>query len=139
MGLFKKKGLDSETMKNGAKLITLARPQSVISEQFRNIRTNISFMNVDKEIKTIAFTSAMASAGKSTVSANVAITMAQAGKKTILIDADLRRPTLHSTFNVSNVQGLTTLLTNKNVDPESVIMASGVENLDIFNRRSDSA
>lgn len=132
MGLFKKKGIDDETMKNGAKLITLARPQSVISEQFRNIRTNISFMNVDKEIKTIAFTSAMASAGKSTVSANVAITMAQAGKKTILIDADLRRPTLHSTFKVSNVQGLTTLLTNKNVDPESVIMASGVENLDIL-------
>lgn len=101
MALFRKrKQLDSETMKNGAKLITLANPQSVISEQFRNIRTNINFMNVDKEVKTIAFTSAMASAGKSTVSANVAITMAQAGKKTILIDADLRRPTLHSTFNV---------------------------------------
>lgn len=51
MGLFRKKRLDSETMENGAKLITLANPQSVISEQFRNIRTNINFMNVDKEVK----------------------------------------------------------------------------------------
>ena len=57
MALFRKRQhLDSETMKNGAKLITLANPQSVISEQFRNIRTNINFMNVDKEVKTIAFT-----------------------------------------------------------------------------------
>lgn len=71
MAFGRKKHLDNDTMKNGAKLITLANPQSVISEQFRNIRTNINFMNVDKEVKTIAFTSAMASAGKSTVSANV--------------------------------------------------------------------
>lgn len=134
MAFGRKKHLDNETMKNGAKLITLANPQSVISEQFRNIRTNINFMNVDKEVKKIAFTSAMASAGKSTVSANVAITMAQAGKKTILIDADLRRPTLHSTFNVSNSNGLTTLLTSrsKEMDVNSVVRESGVENLSIL-------
>jgi len=130
----RKKHLDNDTMKNGVKLITLANPQSVISEQFRNIRTNINFMNVDKEIKTIVFTSAMAGAGKSTVSANVAITMAQAGKKTILIDADLRRPTMHATFNVSNSNGLTTLLTSRSMemDANRVIRKSGVENLSIL-------
>ena len=64
MAFGRKKHLDNDTMKNGAKLITLANPQSVISEQFRNIRTNINFMNVDKEVKTIVFTSAMANAGK---------------------------------------------------------------------------
>jgi capsular exopolysaccharide synthesis family protein len=134
MAFGRKKHLDNESMKNGVKLITLANSQSVISEQFRNIRTNINFMNVDKEVKTIVFTSAMANAGKSTVSANVAITMAQAGKKTILIDADLRRPTLHSTFNVPNSNGLTTLLTSwgKEMDAESVIRESGVENLSIL-------
>jgi capsular exopolysaccharide synthesis family protein len=134
MAFGRKKHLDNDTMKNGAKLITLANPQSVISEQFRNIRTNINFMNVDKEVKTIVFTSAMANAGKSTVSANVAITMAQAGKKTILIDADLRRPTMHATFNVSNSNGLTTLLTSrsKEMDANSVIRESGVENLSIL-------
>ena len=134
MAFGRKKHLDNDTMKNGVKLITLANPQSVISEQFRNIRTNINFMNVDKEVKTIVFTSAMAGAGKSTVSANVAITMAQAGKKTILIDADLRRPTMHSTFNVSNSNGLTTLLTSRSMkmDANSVIRESGVENLSIL-------
>lgn len=135
MAFGRKKHLNKDTMKNnGAKLITLANPQSVISEQFRNIRTNINFMNVDKEVKTIVFTSAMASAGKSTVSANVAITMAQAGKKTILIDVDLRRPTMHATFNVSNSNGLTTLLTSRSMemDANSVIRESGVENLSIL-------
>ncbi|ABJ59261.1 CpsD/CapB family tyrosine-protein kinase [Lactobacillus delbrueckii] len=134
MAFGRKKHLNNDTMKNGVKLITLANPQSVISEQFRNIRTNINFMNVDREVKTIVFTSAMASAGKSTVSANVAITMAQAGKKTILVDADLRRPTMHSTFNVSNSNGLTTLLTSRSMemDANSVIRESGVENLSIL-------
>ncbi|MCD5481036.1 CpsD/CapB family tyrosine-protein kinase [Lactobacillus delbrueckii subsp. bulgaricus] len=134
MAFGRKKHLNNDTMKNGVKLITLANPQSVISEQFRNIRTNINFMNVDREVKTIVFTSAMASAGKSTVSANVAITMAQAGKKTILVDADLRRPTMHATFNVSNSNGLTTLLTSRSMemDANSVIRESGVENLSIL-------
>lgn len=134
MAFGRKKHLNKDTMKNGVKLITLANPQSVISEQFRNIRTNINFMNVDREVKTIVFTSAMASAGKSTVSANVAITMAQAGKKTILVDADLRRPTMHATFNVSNSNGLTTLLTSRSMemDANSVIRESGVENLSIL-------
>lgn len=134
MSLFKKKRGTNETMKKGAKLITAADPQSPISEQFRTVRTNINFMSVDKEIKTLAFTSANISEGKSTVTANVAITYAQAGRKTLLIDGDLRRPTLHSTFNVKNNKGLTTVLTSDadEIDLEDVVKESGVKNLSIL-------
>lgn len=93
MALFRKKRGTDDTIKNGAQLITVADPRSAISEQFRTIRTNSNFMSVDKEIHTLAFTSANISEGKSTVTANVAITYAQAGRKTLLIDGDLRRPT----------------------------------------------
>lgn len=95
----KKRGTD-DTIKHGAQLITVADPRSAVAEQFRTIRTNINFMAVDEEINTLAFTSANISEGKSTVTANVAITYAQAGRKTLLIDADLRRPTctVHSTL-----------------------------------------
>ena len=112
MALFKKKRGTNETMKHGAKLITVAKPKSPIAEQFRTIRTNIDFMSVDSKVKTIAFTSANISEGKSTVTANVAIAMAQAGKKVLLIDADLHRPTMHQTFDVKNQVGLTSVLTS---------------------------
>lgn len=134
MALFRKKRGSSETMKKGARLITAADPKSPVSEQFRTVRTNINFMAVDYDIKTMAFTSANISEGKSTVTANVAITYAQAGLKTLLIDADLRRPTLHSTFDVQNNRGLTTVLTSEadvfNLD--EVVEDSGIENLSIL-------
>ncbi|RVU73565.1 CpsD/CapB family tyrosine-protein kinase [Lactobacillus xujianguonis] len=134
MALFRKKRGTTETMKKGAKLITVADPQSPVSEQFRTVRTNINFMAVDHDIKTLAFTSANVSEGKSTVTANVAITYAQSGVKTLLIDGDLRRPTLHSTFNVRNNRGLTTVLTSesKEINLEDIIEESGIENLSIL-------
>lgn len=134
MALFRKKRGTTETMKKGAKLITAADPKSPVSEQFRTVRTNINFMAVDHDIKTMAFTSANISEGKSTVTANVAITAAQAGRKTLLIDGDLRRPTLHSTFNKSNQVGLTSILTSeaKEIELDDVIQDSGVENLSIL-------
>ena len=113
MALFKrKKKYSTDTIKNGAKLITVADPKNPVSEQFRTIRTNIHFMSVDQPLKLVAFTSSNVSEGKSTVTANVAVTWAQEGKKVLLIDADLRRSTLHSTFNLDNRSGLTTVLTS---------------------------
>ncbi|MCT3440973.1 exopolysaccharide biosynthesis protein, partial [Limosilactobacillus fermentum] len=95
MGLFKHRYTEStDTMDNGAMLITLADPKSGPAEQFRTIRTNIHFMSVDRPLKTVAFTSSGISEGKSTVTANVAIAWAQEGKRVLLIDADLRRSTL---------------------------------------------
>ncbi|MCQ2570207.1 MAG: exopolysaccharide biosynthesis protein, partial [Limosilactobacillus sp.] len=113
MGLFKKKRVQSmDSMLNGVNLPVMDKPQSVIAEQFKTIKTNINFMGIDKSMKTVAFISANISEGKSTVSANVAVASALEGKRVLMIDADFRRPTLHSTFNVSNRVGLTNLLTD---------------------------
>lgn len=135
MGLFKHRYTKSnDTMNNGAMLITLADPKSGPAEQFRTIRTNIHFMSVDRPLKTVAFTSSGISEGKSTVTANVAIAWAQEGKRVLLIDADLRRSTLHVTFGLSNQKGLTTVLTgdSNEVDLSNVVQKSGVENLEVL-------
>ena len=134
MAVFKKKRGTNETMKHGAKLITIAKPQSPIAEQFRTIRTNIDFMSVDSQVKALAFTSANISEGKSTVTANVAIAMAQAGKKVLLIDADLHRPTMHQTFEVNNQVGLTTILTSASdeIYMDQVVKPNVIPNLSIL-------
>ena len=134
MHLFHRSNKDNNSMKNGVQLIAVASPQSAITEQFRTIRTNIRFMGVDKEIKTLAFTSGNVSEGKSTVTDNTAVTFAEDGKKVLLIDADLRRPTLHRTFRVSNHVGLTTVLTSdkKEFVVDDVIRPSGIANLSIL-------
>ena len=93
MPLFKKKRGTDDTIKNGAKLITVAKPKSPIAEQFRTVRTNINFMAVDHDIKSLAFTSANISEGKSTVAANVAVTYAQAGRKVLLVDTPVSAET----------------------------------------------
>ena len=108
MKLFKskRKKLDNYSLKHGVGLISYDDPTSTVSEQFKTIRTNIQFSSVDKKLKSILFTSSAPSEGKSTVSNNVAVTWAKQGDKVILIDADLRRPTMHKTFNLSNKFGL---------------------------------
>lgn len=111
--MFKKKL--KETKNNPAKLITLTKPSSVISEQFKTIRTNIQFSIFDKEMKSIAVTSDMVGAGKSTVAANLAVTFSMQGKKVVLVDSDLRKPTIHRFFGLSNRDGLTTILTNRSI------------------------
>ena len=124
----------NDTLVNGAKLITVAHPKSPISEQFRTIRTNINFMAIDKPIKTLAMTSANVSEGKSTITDNIAAVWAQTGQRVLLIDADLRRPTLHATFNKRNQEGLTTILTSgtNSIDLRQIVQPSGIENLDIL-------
>ena len=135
MSLFhRSKKPSTDTMTNGVKLITAVHPKSVISEQFRTIRTNINFMAIDKPIKTLAFTSANVSEGKSTVTDNIAVVFAQNGKRVLLVDADLRRPTLSRSFNVDGQQGLTTILTSQEqtLDFSQIIKLSGIKNLDVL-------
>lgn len=104
--MFKKKQkLGNESLKNGVGLVTFTDPTSTIAEQFRTVRTNIQFSSVDKALKSIVFTSSAPSEGKSTVSNNVAVTWADQGKRVLIVDADMRRPTVHRTFSVSNAVG----------------------------------
>lgn len=110
------------------KLVTNANPTSVISEQFRTLRTNISFSSSDTEIRSIVFTSGSPGEGKSTVAANTAVVFAQEGKKVLLIDADMRKPTVHYTFHTTNSMGLSNLLTRK-AQLEDLVKETDQENL----------
>lgn len=85
-------------------------PMSSVSEAYRTLRTNIQFSSIDKEIKSILITSAGPGEGKSTVAANLALIISQAGKKVILIDCDMRKPDIHKKFRIENKNGLTDLL-----------------------------
>ncbi|GAA3731468.1 hypothetical protein GCM10022378_19690 [Salinicoccus jeotgali] len=112
-------------------LIVERQPKSPVSEQFRTVRTNIMYSNIDTEIKTVLVTSATPGAGKSTTAANLAVAYAQSGKRTVLIDADLRRPTTHYTFEVTNQRGMSTAIV-QDVPVENIVKETEVENLDII-------
>ena len=90
-------------------LITLTDPRSPVSEAYRTLRTNLSFSGLDEPIRTLVVTSPAPDEGKSTTIANLAVTMAQGGRKTIVVDCDLRRPTLHTIFDLQPEPGLTNL------------------------------
>ncbi|WP_019534274.1 CpsD/CapB family tyrosine-protein kinase [Paenibacillus ginsengihumi] len=95
---------------NNYRLITEENPRSFVSEAYRTLRTNIQFSSIDSQIRSIVVTSPEPSEGKSTTISNLAVTFAQEGKSTILIDADMRKPTLHHYFLKSNRSGLSNLL-----------------------------
>lgn len=121
-----------KTMDNSAKLIVKNNPNTNVSEQFRTIRTNIQYSMVDQQIKTIVITSARQESGKSFTAANLAATLASEDKRILLVDADLRRPTVHRIFRLKNHIGLTTLLTDKSLSTEKIIQYSRIKNLYIL-------
>lgn len=101
------------------KLVTQTRPRSPISEAFRELRTAIQFaVATTPQQKVFLVSSAVPEEGKSTTAANLAIVLAQAGHKTLLVDADLRRPSQHKMFSMANNSGLTNLLIGINPDSE---------------------
>lgn len=121
----------SKMNKDARNLITVTQPKSPIAEQYRTIRTNIEFMAVDQEIQVILVTSATQGEGKSTTSSNLAVTYAQQGKKVLVVDTDMRRPTVHYTFRVANGLGLSSLLTRQ-AELDKAILPTKVENLSIL-------
>ena len=110
-------------------LITLTDPRSPAAEAYRTLRTNLTFAALDNPIETLVVTSAAPDEGKSTVLANLAVTMAQGERRTILVDADLRRPSLHEIFGVANDQGLTTMIVEEAALDDPPLIDVGVDNL----------
>ena len=96
--------------KKARKLITVTDTKSIVSEQFRMIRANITFSIPDEELKTILVTSSTPGEGKSTNAANLGVVFAQEGKNVLIIDGDMRKPTLHQTFKTFNNTGLSNVL-----------------------------
>jgi capsular exopolysaccharide synthesis family protein len=112
-------------------LITELNPKSPISEGYRMLRTNIEFSTINQKLQIIMVTSSKPSEGKSTTCANMAVAFAQANKKVLLIDADLRKPSQHHIFGKSNRSGLTTALLNQ-LELRDIIQFTNTENLSII-------
>lgn len=127
----RKAKLDNTSLRYGVGLVTYSDPKGQIAEQFRTVRTNIQFSAVDRQLQSILFTSSDPSEGKSTISNNMAVTWAKQGTRVILVDADLRRPTVHRTFGISNRRGLTTYLSG-HVDVATIIQPTVVDNLAVI-------
>ena len=96
-------------------LITLRDPRAAAAEAYRTLRTNIQFSSIERKLHTILVTSSVPDEDKSSALANLAVTFAQAEQRVIVLDCDLRRPSLHSLFGVSNERGLSHAM-NQNSD-----------------------
>ena len=94
-------------------LVTKKIPRSLSAEAYRSLRTSIKFSLIDKPIKTIVVTSSLAGEGKSTVVVNLAYSLSQDGARVLVIDCDLRKPSIHENFLLSNEKGLTDVLFGK--------------------------
>lgn len=110
-------------------LVTLTNPRSPVSEAYRTLRTNLEFSSLDKPIKTIVVTSPGLGEGKSTTLANLAVTLAQAEREVILVDCDLRRPSQHEIFGLSNGVGLTTMVVDDGAMKDPPLLDTGVAGL----------
>lgn len=117
-------------------LLVKKYPKSIVSESIKSLRTNLQFTSVDKGLQTILITSSLAGEGKSFVSSNLAVSFAQAGRKVLIIDCDLRKGRLHKIFNVLNVHGLSDLLADDIKNSGSYIKDTKIEGLSIITRGS---
>ncbi|KPU45156.1 tyrosine-protein kinase YwqD [Oxobacter pfennigii] len=114
-----------------SRLFAYNDPKSPISEIFRTLRTNIKFTSFDKNVKTIVFTSTGPNEGKSTIISNLAVTLSQAGNKVLLMEGDLRNPTVHKMFSLPNDYGITNMLIGGS-DHENFIHKTDIEKLDVL-------
>ncbi len=106
-------------------------PQSTVAEAFRAVRTNLTFLAAKEEMRSLLITSTSPGDGKTTTATSLAITMAQSGKKVLLVDTDMRRPRLQQVFNLDSAQGITSVLVG-NQQENDVISESFIENLSIL-------
>ena len=110
-------------------LITITNPRSPISEAYRTLRTNLEFTSLDKPIRSMVVTSAAPEEGKSTTLANLAVAVAQSGRKVILVDCDLRRPALHQIFDARSAPGFTDMMRDDALMSQPPLQETAVPNL----------
>ena len=122
----------SRDQQKSRSLVTLAHPADPASEAFRVLRSNLGFMDVDRKAKTLMVTSSMQGEGKSVLVANLAVTLALAGKKVIVVDADLRRPRQHRLFNLDNEHGAS------NVTAGDSVLETTLQPVDVLPPASDA-
>ncbi len=113
-------------------LITLSKPRMPVSESFRSLRTNLQFSGIDAPLKTLLITSASPSDGKSSVAANLATVIAQSDKEVVIIDGDMRRPTMHKVFKLSNRLGLSDYFIRTPDKMTGVVKKTAVNGLSII-------
>lgn len=109
----------------------LRQPRSPVTEAFRSLRTNLQFTELDKPLHTLLISSQGTSEGKTTVAINLAVVIAQTGRKVILVDADLRRPKVHSELGLPNRTGLSNILRER-IPPQNVFQRYKSDNLQVI-------
>ena len=114
------------------RLATLLYPRSPVSEAYRSLRTNVEFAAVDAPARTLLVTSAIPGEGKTTTAANLAVVFAQAGRRTLLLDGDFRKPGIHRIFDLSNARGLSDLLRSDATSLDDVAQPTEQENLRVI-------
>jgi len=115
---------------NNYRLVTLTDPRSPAAEAFRTLRTNLMFSSLERPLTTLLVTSAAPEEGKSTTLANLAVTLAQGGRKTIVVDCDLRHPHQHEIFGVPAEPGLSNMMLNNQDRPP--LVATSIEGLSLL-------
>jgi capsular exopolysaccharide synthesis family protein len=111
------------------RMVTLLYPRSITAEAYRALRVNIEFASIDAPVQTILVTSAAPGEGKTMTSSNLAVVFAQAGRRVLLVDADLRWPAVHKYFDAQNERGLTSLLRGDATDVDAVAQPTEQPNL----------
>lgn len=109
-GTFRKGGRDGRREDLSGRLVTILEPGGVAAEAYRSLRTNLLYALVDAPPKIVVFTSPGPGEGKSTTCANLGVVLAQAGKKTLLLDCDFRKPVMHKFFGERNLRGIVDVL-----------------------------
>ena len=114
------------------RLVTLRSPRSAAAEAYRTLGSNVEFASLDAPVRSLLVTSAGQGEGKTVCAANLAIVLAQAGRRVLLVDGDLREPDVHNLFNIPNGAGLTELLRNGGTNARDAIVSTDVERLQVL-------